>query len=42
MRQLSLKGRELGVNLLLGFPFANDFFTIAAQEIVNGFDSDPD
>src|SRR6266481_4182241 len=40
--QVSLKGCELGVNLLLGFPLANDFFAIPPEEIVNRFNTDPD
>lgn len=33
--------RELRVNLLLGFAFADHFFAIAPQEIVDGFDPNP-
>src|SRR6266404_5495284 len=40
--QISLERCELGVDFLFGFPLADDFFTIAAQEIINGFDPDPD
>ena len=40
--QVRLKSRELGDYLLLGFPLANNFFTITAQEIIDGFNPDPD
>ena len=33
---------KLCLNILLGFPLADNLFTIAAQEIINGFDSNPD
>src|SRR5580700_4511507 len=40
--QLRFEGRELSLNILLGLALANDLFAITPQEIVDGFDADPD
>src|SRR5882724_86147 len=40
--QVRLKRCELSANLLLGFALANDLFAVPAQEIINGFNTDPD
>jgi hypothetical protein len=40
--QLRLEGCELSLNILLGLALADDLLAITAQEIVDGFDADPD
>ena len=40
--QLRFVLRELRFNLLLGFAFANHFFAIPPQEIVDRFHANPD
>src|ERR1700751_5827353 len=41
-RKLRLKGRELRSDVFGGFAFADNFFAIAAREIVDGFDANLD
>jgi len=40
--QLRFQSRKLGVDILLCFALANDFFAIAPEEIIDSFDSDSD